>query len=109
MNPSIEQHLGEIAALCREYGVKRLELFGSAAMGRFDPTMSDFDFVVEFEDVDTDPRIHIRFIDFGDSMEALLGRKIDLLTDRSLKPRFREYIQDQRQLVYDATDRERAA
>jgi predicted nucleotidyltransferase len=89
--------------------VKRLELFGSAALGRFESTRSDFDFVVEFEDADTDPRIHIRYIDFGDTMEALLGRKIDLLTDRSLKPRFRAYIQDQRQPVYESIDRERAA
>lgn len=109
MHPSIEQHLEEIAALCRRYGVKRLELFGSAASNRFDPASSDFDFVVEFEDADTDPRIHIRFIDFGDAMEELLGRRVDLLTDRSLKPRFREYIQDQRQLVYASTDRKRAA
>ncbi len=109
MNPTIEQHLGEIAALCHHYGVKRLALFGSAASDQFDPAGSDFDFIVDFEDADTDPRIHIRYIDFGDSLETLLGRKIDLLTDRSLKPRFREFIQDQRQMVYESTDRERAA
>ena len=109
MNPTIEEHLEAIAALCRDYGVKRLELFGSAASGRFDANTSDFDFVVEFEHADTDPRIHSRYIDFADAMEALLDRKIDLLTDRSLKPRFRKYIQDQRQLVYESTDRERAA
>ncbi|HET9662444.1 MAG TPA: nucleotidyltransferase domain-containing protein [Thermomicrobiales bacterium] len=109
MNLTIERHREEIADLCREYGVKRLELFGSAASDRFDPSRSDFDFVIEFEDADTDPRIHIRYIDFSDAMESLLGRPIDLLTDRALKPRFRAYIQDQRQLVYESTDRERAA
>lgn len=109
MHPTIEEHLEEIAALCRAYGVTRLELFGSAALGEFDPASSDFDFIVEFEDAETDPRIHMRYIDFGDSMEALLGRKIDLLTDRSLKPRFRQNIQDQRRLVYESTTRERAA
>ena len=33
----IEQHREQITALCRQYDVKRLELFGSAARGDFDP------------------------------------------------------------------------
>jgi len=109
MHPTIEHHRADISVLCREFGVKRLEVFGSATSDRFDPSRSDFDFVVEFEHADTDPRIHIRYIDFSNAMESLLGRPIDLLTDRALKPRFRAYIQDQRQLVYESTDRERAA
>ena len=31
----IEQHLPQIDALCRQYDVVRLELFGSALAGRF--------------------------------------------------------------------------
>lgn len=37
MIPIIADHLPEIRALCREYGVARLELFGSAATDAFDP------------------------------------------------------------------------
>jgi uncharacterized protein len=44
----IEDHLEEIVALCREYGVARLEVFGSAATGAFDPGRSDVDFLVEY-------------------------------------------------------------
>jgi predicted nucleotidyltransferase len=44
----IEQHREQITALCQEFGVKRLELFGSAARGDFDPTQSDLDFFVDF-------------------------------------------------------------
>jgi hypothetical protein len=40
----IEEHRVEIAGLCRKHGVKRLELFGSAARGDFDPGRSDVDF-----------------------------------------------------------------
>ena len=109
MNAIIEQHQAEIADLCRRYRVRRLELFGSAATERFDPETSDFDFIVEFMDADDDPRIHIRFIEFADALERLLGRKADLLFDRALKPRFREYIRDQRQVVYEAADRTIAA
>lgn len=45
----VEQNLPAIAELCRRFGVRRLDLFGSAAMGRFDPQRSDLDFLVEFE------------------------------------------------------------
>jgi predicted nucleotidyltransferase len=49
MHALIDRHLSEIAALCRRYGVRRLEVFGSAARGiDFDPATSDADFLVEF-------------------------------------------------------------
>ena len=40
MIPEIELHRNEIIALCEEYGLVRLELFGSAATGDFDPAGS---------------------------------------------------------------------
>jgi hypothetical protein len=48
MVPLIEEHLAEIGLLCREFGVMRLELFGSAATEAFDPARSDIDFIVEY-------------------------------------------------------------
>jgi hypothetical protein len=42
MIPLIEQHQTAIADLCREFGVAKLEHFGSAANGAFDgPRLSD--------------------------------------------------------------------
>jgi predicted nucleotidyltransferase len=38
-----------VAAICRRFHVRRLEVFGSAAAGEFDPARSDIDFLVEFE------------------------------------------------------------
>jgi predicted nucleotidyltransferase len=40
----IEQNRGQIAALCGQYRVRKLELIGSAARGDFDPKSSDVDF-----------------------------------------------------------------
>ena len=37
-----------IAALCREYSVARLEVFGSVMTDEFDPDRSDVDFIVTF-------------------------------------------------------------
>jgi len=45
----IEQRRSDLEALCRRFGVRRLELFGSAATGAFRSEDSDLDFLVEFE------------------------------------------------------------
>ncbi len=45
VNPLIEQHREMILDLCWEYGIVRLELFGSAATDAFDPNHSDIDFI----------------------------------------------------------------
>jgi len=77
MSPLLEQHREEIVALCRKYGVKRLDVFGSAARDDFDPARSDVDFLYEFEDVhplDYDDR----FFGLADDLESLLRRHIDL-------------------------------
>ena len=39
----IEQHRDVLATLCRRFKVRRLDLFGSAAQGTFDPQSSDLD------------------------------------------------------------------
>jgi len=45
----IQDHKEKIAELCRNYGVRRLEVFGSATrVTDFDPERSDADFLVEF-------------------------------------------------------------
>lgn len=49
MIPDVDaEHLNEIRALCREFGVLRLEVFGSAVTSRFDSATSDIDFLVEY-------------------------------------------------------------
>ena len=97
MNPIIEAKKSEIIALCRRYGVRKLDLFGSATGPNWDPERSDFDFVIEFEDYG--PEIFERFIDFGDSMEALLDRRVDLISEKRMKPRFRRSVDETREAV----------
>ena len=49
MHVSIREKAVVLAALCRKYGIARLEVFGSAAQGSdFDPMRSDADFLVSF-------------------------------------------------------------
>jgi predicted nucleotidyltransferase len=51
----VQERRMEIAALCEKHGVKRLDLFGSAAGDGFDPEASDLDFAMAWEE--RDPRI----------------------------------------------------
>lgn len=48
MNPILEQKRSELVALCKQYSVRRLVVFGSAVSGEFDEANSDLDFIVEF-------------------------------------------------------------
>ena len=97
MNPIIEAKKPEILALCRQYGVIRLDLFGSATSAAWDPDRSDFDFIVEFDDYGAG--IARRFVGFGDDLEALLGRKVDLVSERAMRPRFRRSANKSREMV----------
>jgi len=68
-----------IDTLCRQYEVKRLELFGSGARGDFDPQQSDLDFFVEFLSDDWHGAAD-RWFGLQEGLEALLHRKVDLVS-----------------------------
>lgn len=101
MQPDITEKRDALAALCRRYGVKRLEVFGSAARGvDFDPDKSDFDFLVEFE-----PRSGLaprdQFFALAEALEELLGRRVDLVEPSAVRnPYLRASIDRSRELVY---------
>jgi uncharacterized protein len=90
MDAAIEENREALAALCRLYGVTRLELFGSAARGiDFDPKRSDYDFLVTLA---PDARFDLTvFCDFKEALERLLGRPVDLV-ERKTVERSRNYI-----------------
>jgi predicted nucleotidyltransferase len=78
MQADIAAKRDALAALCRRYGVARLEVFGSAARATgFDPDRSDADFLVTFEPAVRNDLATI--IDLNDELERLLQRKVDLL------------------------------
>jgi predicted nucleotidyltransferase len=103
MNLLVEQHLDAIRALCREFGVARLELFGSAATADFDPDRSDVDFIVEYPP-DYDFGLWLtRYFELQERLSALLGRPVDLVMAGAMrKPRFIEAANETRRLLYAA-------
>ena len=72
-----------ISAACKRFGVKRLVVFGSAVTNRFDEASSDVDFLVEFRD-DLVNRFDAYF-GLKESLEALLGRPVDLVAPVALQ------------------------
>jgi predicted nucleotidyltransferase len=98
----IEVHRVEIDELCRRYGVRRLELFGSATSARFDPNRSDVDLLVEFAQRDHPCYADVYF-GLAEALEALLGRAVDLVMASAVtNPYFLEDIAPSRTLLYAA-------
>jgi predicted nucleotidyltransferase len=88
MHRLIDQHRAEIAPLCRHYGVRRLEVFGSAARGDdFDPDTSDADFLVEFEPNNALPPLQ-QFFGLAEALERLVGRRVDLVEKGAIRNPF---------------------
>lgn len=102
MLPLIESRRGELADFCRRFGVRRLELFGSAARGDFDPVGSDLDFLVEFSPGSSRRALDSYFA-LKEALEALFGRPVDLvMPDAVTNPYVRADIERSRVTLYAA-------
>ncbi len=100
MEPNLVNKQAEIAAVCRQFGVARLEVFGSAAVGGFDPASSDYDFIARFS-AQPGASMARRFLGFNEALETLLERKVDLMTDRPIQnPYLRAAVDASRKPVY---------
>ena len=75
-------------ALAERFGVTGLALFGSYARDQATDA-SDIDILVRFDGHATSKTYFgVQFY-----LEDLLGRPIDLVTDKALRPRFRPYVE----------------
>lgn len=97
----LQAKLQPLRELCERHGVEKLELFGSAARGEFDPDRSDLDFIVKMKGR-REPGYARRFCEFADALEALVGRPVDLLTELMIKnPYFKSEVEKDRTIVVD--------
>ena len=100
MTNVIEQYRDQVATLCRRTGAKRLDVFGSAVRADFNPTSSDLDFLVEFDDLPPAKYADAYFA-LKESLESLFDRPVDLVTESSLdNPYFRDRVYAERRPVY---------
>ena len=74
----LDPYLRSIEALCRRYGVRRLELFGSGLRSDFNPDTSDYDFFVDFGS-QPETGSFKRYMGLKFDLETLLNRSVDLV------------------------------
>jgi hypothetical protein len=102
MIDEIALHRDELAVLCRRFHVRRLDLFGSAARGDFDPGHSDIDFLVEF-DRGAPQHPFDAYFGFKEALEALFGRSVDLVEAGAVEnPYLKASIEESRENVFAA-------
>lgn len=90
-------------ALCDDHKVKYLYAFGSAITDKFDSDKSDIDLLVEIDDSDPLERGE-KLISLWDTFESFFHRKVDLLTESSLRnPFLRKSIDSTKILIYDGS------
>jgi predicted nucleotidyltransferase len=102
MESLIEAKHPAIVDLCRRFRVRKLEIFGSAANGRFVPATSDLDFLVEYEVI---PHKEHADCYFGllFALEDLFAREVDLVEAAAIRnPYFLRSIANDRILLYAA-------
>ena len=81
----LRKHLPDLQA---RYGVRHIALFGSGARDELRAD-SDIDVLVELEG----PATFDRYFSLLDHLERVFGRKVDLVSEKGLKPRARRHME----------------
>ncbi|MDR2703771.1 MAG: nucleotidyltransferase domain-containing protein [Cellulomonadaceae bacterium] len=75
-----------VGYLCQKYGVTKMQAFGSAVTGGFDPDTSDYDFLVFWRsDVERPSKAHLGL---WEELKELFGRDVDLVNDSAIRNPF---------------------
>jgi predicted nucleotidyltransferase len=87
--------------LCKAHQVKNLFAFGSSVTGNFDFNSSDIDLLVEIDEPNPIKKGE-KILSMWDKLELFFKRKVDLLTNLSIKNRIlRENIESTKVLIYE--------
>ena len=97
----IKLKLSDFKNICVIHKVKYLYAFGSSVTDNFNPVESDIDLVVEIDDLDPLGRGE-KLISLWDKFEVFFQRRVDLLTESSIKnPFLKSSIDSTKVLIYD--------
>ena len=99
MNEQVTVSRDALAAFCREHGIKRLAVFGSALRDDFGPD-SDVDVLVEFEPDHVPGLLGVAGLELALS-RLFAGRKVDLRTPEDLSRYFRQSVLDTAEVQYE--------
>lgn len=101
LKESIKYKKAEFLSLCKAHNVKNLYAFGSSITDQFNEESSDIDLLIEINDEDPIERGE-KLINIWDKFEQFFQRKVDLLTNTSIKnPILKRSIDSTKVLIYD--------
>jgi len=101
IHDEILKYQNDFMNVCKNHKVKYLYAFGSTTTDKFDFMKSDIDFLVEIDSSDPLDRGE-KLISLWDKFEDIFHRKVDLLTESSIKnPYLRKSIDSTKILIYD--------
>jgi len=93
------EHTSEIDDICRRFAVVRLDVFGSVAQGTADED-SDIDLLYTLA---PGARLGWEIEDLTAELEAVLGRRVDLVSANALNAHLRDSVLTEARSFYAAT------
>ena len=100
IHPILQQVIPKVIELLKKHKIKSAYVFGSVLTRQFNEE-SDVDFLVNLQDGLDPVEAGGHLWDLGYDLEDLLNRKIDILTERSLKnPYFIKEINETKFPIY---------
>lgn len=96
----INDYVSKLSELCDSYGVRSLDVFGSAFRNDFDSNESDIDFLVVF--IEPHPLGAFDcYFELKEALEQLFQRSVDLVEKKAIKnPYFRQAVEQSKVQVY---------
>ena len=102
MQKILSDNLEQIKALCTKYEVRSMYAFGSIVSKTF-TKQSDIDLLISFKESLSLDQYTDNYFSIHHDLNTLLNKKIDLITEKSLKnPYFIESLNSSKLLIYAA-------
>jgi predicted nucleotidyltransferase len=82
------------------YGVKRIAVFGSFVRNE-DTAKSDIDILVTLRPVGLRPPLGLKWFGLETELSRLVGRRVDLVSEKALSPYIRPYVEREMVILYE--------
>ena len=89
----------KILPLILPHGVIRVAIFGSFVRGE-ETAQSDLDLLVTLKPMGQRPPMGLKWFGLEEELSKILGRKVDLISEKALSPYIRPYVQKEMVILY---------
>jgi|WetSurSiteA1Bulk_404760.scaffolds.fasta_scaffold209257_2 uncharacterized protein len=90
----------KILPLILPYGVERVAVFGSFVRGE-ESAQSDIDLLITLKPIGQRPPVGLKWFGLEEELSKILGRRVDLISEKALSPYIRPYVQKEMVILYD--------